>query len=45
MSSIPESSSGITCPISKNLKYDKFSQKHQAYLATVTNDEEPQSYI
>lgn len=44
MTSILESSSGITYPISNILNYDKFSQKHRAYLAYITNDEKPQSY-
>lgn len=44
MTSIPESSPGITYPILNFLNYDKFSQKHRAYLAAITNDEEPQSH-
>lgn len=44
MTLIPESSSGITYPISKFINYDKFSLKHRAYLATIINDKDPQSY-
>lgn len=36
--------SNIKYPISKFVNYDTFSQNHKAYLAAISNTEEPTSY-